>query len=147
MKPRGVAWGADACEVRRWVLAILLALCLANNGCAGGWRRQWIDPARVVERDHPKELRVHRTDGTSVDMANPGSAGDSLVAGLGSAKAGEVGGWGGLELRPTSVEPRWVPLQDIDYVEAKRSSHTAGILAVGLLLPAAMLGIMAATWE
>jgi hypothetical protein len=124
-----------------------LLLLLANNGCAGGWRRQWIDPARVVERDHPRELRVHRTDGTSVDLANPGIAGDSLVAGLGTWKAHAAQGWGDVEAKPRSVEPHWVPLQDIDYVDVKRSNHTTGILLLGVLLPAAMLGVMAATWE
>ena len=118
--------------MRRWALAAFLALSLMSTGCAGGWRRQWIDPARVVERDHPSVLRVHRLDGTSVDVWNPGVAGDSLVAGVGAA---------------TGAKPQWVPLQDIDYVEAERPNHTAGILVLGVLLPAAMLGLMAATWE
>jgi hypothetical protein len=65
-------------NIKRCVLLSLLFVILATASCSH-WRRQWIAPALVVERDHPTLLRVTRMDGTRVEVQGPAITGDSLV--------------------------------------------------------------------
>ena len=120
---------------QRWAATTLLVCSLAGTGCSH-WKRQWIDPARVVERDHPTVLRVWRLDGTGTEIRNPVVAGDSLVS-------ESYPGSGA----PSASSPSWVALRDIDYVEAKRQGDTAGILVLGLLLPLTIAAIAVASME
>jgi hypothetical protein len=108
-------------------LLLLLALAAGIPSCAH-WRRQWIDPALVVERDHPSELRVWRLDGTHVEIRQPTVFRDSLLASS-SASRGSAAG----------PESSWVPLREIDYVEARRWRTAPGVLSAGLLPPLAVV--------
>jgi hypothetical protein len=116
-------------SVGRWVLLSLLLVGLASVSCAS-WRRQWIGPALVVERDHPTVLRVAQVDGTRVIINEPTIVGDSLIG------------------APANVSRRTsLALHDIEYVEARRSRSTPGILLLGLVLPIALGIAVAATWD
>ena len=117
-------------------LVYLLLIALACSSCSH-WRRQWIDPVHVVERDHPTVLRVTRPDGVRMEIRNPAIAGDSLISAPVQLNRGK-----GTTLGPTSVA-----LKEIDYVEARRSRSTPGILILGLLVPFALGAVVALTWD
>lgn len=110
---------------RAWVMLSLLLVGIASSSCAT-WRRQWISPALVVERDHPTVLRVTRVDGTRVELKQPTTVGDSLI---------------GASANPSSRAS--VALHKIEYVEVRKSKSTPGILLLGFVLPMA-LGIAVA---
>ena len=104
-------------------LLSLLFVGLACSSCSH-WRRQWIDPALVVERDHPTRLRVTRVDGARVEIRNPTIAGDSLSGHPAKSDA--------------SVKSLSVPLHEVEFVEARRSRSAPRILIFGLILPFAL---------
>lgn len=62
----------------------LVLLVGSLSGCVGSslksWRVQPPPPANVVTGQHPKRIRVLRTDNTKIVLRNPSVMGDSLVA-------------------------------------------------------------------
>jgi len=117
------------------VLLYLLFVNLACSSCSH-WRRQWIDPTLVVERDHPTRLRATLLDGSRVEVRNPAVPGDSLV---GFPMDNREGG--------ASVKPLAVALRDLDYVEARRSRSAPAVLFFGLVVPFALGTAIALTWR
>ena len=71
-----------ALTMRGPIALILLAGSL--SGCLGSslksWRVQPPPPANVVSEQHPKRIRVSRTDSTTIVLRDPSVIGDSLVA-------------------------------------------------------------------
>ena len=74
---------------RSAVSALLAALYLA--GCHS-WQVGTPTPAQFVERERPAQVRVTRTDGTTIRLDAPGVRGDSLVGRpAGTAATGDSG--------------------------------------------------------
>jgi ABC-type Fe3+-hydroxamate transport system substrate-binding protein len=62
----------------------LILVAGSFSACVGSslksWRVQPPPPATVVTEQHPKRIRVSRTDNTRIVLRNPAVIGDSLVA-------------------------------------------------------------------
>ena len=96
-------------SVHRSVATWLLVLNLA--GCHS-WRSEALAPAQLVPAEHPKVVRVTRSDGSILILRHPTVRDDSMV-GIG----------------PDSAEVR-LPLQDVRGVEVRRFSaaKTTGLV-------------------
>ncbi len=61
---------------RQMLCALLL---ISSLSACTTWRTESVTPAQLVDGEHPKSVRVTRTDGRHVTIFTPRVAGDSLV--------------------------------------------------------------------
>jgi hypothetical protein len=122
-------------SARSAVSALLTALYLAS---CHSWQVGTPTPAQFVEREHPAQVRVTRTDSSTVTLQSPTVRGDSLVGLL----AGTPGG--------DSARQAGVPLGDVASVASRQGSTgktillttgiVVGVLAVLTILSALAIG-------
>lgn len=115
--------------VRRW--AALLSLTCYLPACTG-WKTQQAAPQDVIATRHPQAIKVTRSDGTQIEIANPEMKADSLVG----VRAGSAPG--------DSVRARVaIALPDISQV-AVRQTDAARTVALAAGVGLAVILVVAA---
>jgi hypothetical protein len=99
---------------RRRRPGIACLLLLAYLPACTSWEVGTPTPAQFVEAEHPKAVRVTRSDGTRMEFRTPKVQGDSLVGTAGEDTTRQVS----------------LPLSDVRSVDVKRVSAWKTTLAV-----------------
>lgn len=97
------------------------------------WQTGTPTPAQFVEREHPAQVQVTRTDGSTVILDAPSVRGDSLV--------GQSVG------TPDSVGMSGVPLGDVTSVAVKKAATGRTVLLTAGIVVAVVAAGMIAVWE
>ena len=116
---------------RSAISALLGALYLT---ACHSWQVGTPTPAQFVAREHPAQVRVTRTDGSTVMLNAPAVRGDSLVGLAGAAKAGD------------SVRAAGLPLSDVSSVAVRKSDTGMTVLLTAGIVVGVVGGAMLAVW-
>lgn len=117
---------------RRSVISALLG-ALYLTACHS-WQVGTPTPAQFIEREHPVQVRVTRTDGSTEMLNAPAVRGDSLVGLAGAAKAGD------------SVRAAGLPLSDVSSVAVRKSDTGMTVLLTAGIVVGVVGGAMLAVW-
>ncbi len=117
---------------RRSVISALLG-ALYLTACHS-WQVGTPTPAQFIEREHPAQVRVTRTDGSTEMLNAPAVRGDSLVGLAGAAKTGD------------SVRAAGLPLSDVSSVAVRKSDTGMTVLLTAGIVVGVVGGAMLAVW-
>jgi hypothetical protein len=123
-------------RARRSVIAWLL-LCLYLPACTS-WHVGTPTPAEFVEREHPQNVRVTRTDSTTIELQSPTVRGDSLTGTVVTTNEGMPAGLVPAG-RDSTVSLVSLALSDIARVEEERTSLWRSLVVAGAAVAGAIL--------
>jgi hypothetical protein len=105
--------------------AISCFLLLAFAPACSSWHVGTPTPAEFIARERPPDVRVTRTDGSTVDLTAPEVRGDSVAG----------------RLKGRDTAPYSVPLSDVRSVAVRKTSTGKTLLLVGGVLVGTLLVI------